>query len=546
MTDLIQYACASAIAVDKQVKRQAQAVATSGAGGKKSIIDGYIVATARTSNGTITRVIDTPAQITWLSWWTFGDGGGDVRFATINTSVRDLFLPRGKPPKEAVVASAENAFVPVFEGAAFIPPYVPLGVPRRAPGAPVLSDGDWCHSCIMTMDDNEGSVAAVHLFALRWDTRMTPYTPAYTGITITPPAAGIEPRTAGARVLSIPLSAVTAAAGASGVVVRQWPSNVLLPAARVIGDEVFMAQCAHDFTDGVADRLKLVLLVWHSRMPVADHPAPSVLWAAAVPILDDASIPGAVIVDPSAFDYCAIHVGEVVTVLAPANAGADEHYTSTLVTLNRATGVVIESVVWTNGANDLAAPLCVTPGAMWAVRATRAPGATEWSASSLYCVVGLTRTLVDLDGWQPISYLLPGTDTLSMAYRATVINVVVEVSAGRALVAVAPAGVYDLSDSVPVHLVEIDTEQLTVVSVRGLIGMQTTRGMGVNLSVVTPQVLDDAGNVRTPAVLLSNIDKSTRISTDGGYTWSLLANGCYGTPVYRGNRLHPFKLGEAL
>jgi len=68
VTDLIQYASASAVSIDKQVKRQARAVATSGAGGKKAIIDGYIVSTARTSNGTLTRVIDPPAIISFMNF----------------------------------------------------------------------------------------------------------------------------------------------------------------------------------------------------------------------------------------------------------------------------------------------------------------------------------------------------------------------------------------------------------------------------------------------------------------------------------------------
>jgi len=71
-------------------------------------------------------------------------------------------------------------------------------------------------------------------------------------------------------------------------------------------------------------------------------------------------------------------------------------------------------------------------------------------------------------------------------------------------------------------------------------------GYGVNMTVVTPQKVDDTGVVLVPAVLLVCHDGVTRLSTDGGATWGIVATGVSGYPYYRGNRLHPVKYGESL
>ena len=97
---------------------------------------------------------------------------------------------------------------------------------------------------------------------------------------------------------------------------------------------------------------------------------------------------------------------------------------------------------------------------------------------------------------------------------------------------------------------EVDEATLTVTADRGFIATASLDSsnwlyVGFNVTVVTPE-RRTAGVVTTPAVLLCSYASTTRLSTDGGATWAVVATGVSGYPYYHGNRLHPFEVGKAL
>lgn len=100
-----------------------------------------------------------------------------------------------------------------------------------------------------------------------------------------------------------------------------------------------------------------------------------------------------------------------------------------------------------------------------------------------------------------------------------------------------------LSDTVQtLTLVVLDQSTGAFVEARGVVASDaaTTSGRAF-LSVIVPETRK-ADNSVVPAVLMCALGSKTRISRDGGLTWTLLFEDYIGLPVYLGNRLHPVAL----
>ena len=109
MGDLIQYGCASATSLHKRLQRDAGAVKRAGAGGKKSIVEGYIVSTVVTGSGTLTKVVDTPAFLATgqaAQVEATGDAHGTMAFAVGD---RDLYTPASAVTPPVATLSEDSA-----------------------------------------------------------------------------------------------------------------------------------------------------------------------------------------------------------------------------------------------------------------------------------------------------------------------------------------------------------------------------------------------------------------------------------------------------
>ena len=193
------------------------------------------------------------------------------------------------------------------------------------------------------------------------------------------------------------------------------------------------------------------------------------------------------------------------------------------------------------------------------VEARRTPGATYIDLpTATFLWKGAVTSPVSLGGWTPISVLLRGLgwDGVVGPQTSPVASAVVQLGEGvLGIIAVpnssSPSG-YDYDAPIPVHLIEVDEATLAFVADRGFIAnasvgvFNQSLYRGFNATVVTQQKKDALGVVTAPAVLLCSYASNTRLSTDGGATWSIVATGVSGYPYYRGNRLHPVKIGQAL
>lgn len=545
MTDLIQYACASAVPIDKQVKRQARAVATSGAGGKKAIIDGYIVSTARTSNGTLTRVIDPPAIISFMN---FGPNpvpaSPDAPF-TVGRSLyignRDTYQPGDRDPAITPPVTFPG-FVPVAGAYKYVAP--PPADPNAAwsgSSAPWV-DGRMVYTC-GTIDRDDVQVCIV---GLSFGSRMVP-DGGYSGLVELDPDA---PATT--AVLYVYASAITAAAGSPAV-----DGVTPFPVAYSAAGTTYITMGASE-EPTIPTREAFVIACSIVDVPGA---VVHIAWASVLRH-DDYAVGG---------DYYFVrdgesdgmHVGDVMTVCSTGTIrGFDvlgntlRHYGTTRFVLDKTTGAVVSRSTISFSRDVVYAPFSVTSHGLWVAIAERTvdspiidlPSRVElWS--------GATIRTVSLSGWSPMTMLIPGHKWDKGLFTPGPMDTrqylaVVQLGVGVLGVLACPpvSGGYVLGDPVPYHLLEVDEYTLALVADRGFIADTTAvmSGYGVNMTVVTQQKVDDTGVVLVPAVLLVCHDGVTRLSTDGGATWGIVATGVSGYPYYRGNRLHPVKYGESL
>lgn len=123
-------------------------------------------------------------------------------------------------------------------------------------------------------------------------------------------------------------------------------------------------------------------------------------------------------------------------------------------------------------------------------------------------------------------------------------SVVREIGPGRLGVMAALASDAGSAGSVEWRLVVLDAGTLQVVEVRGVVAVQPDSTFAsVGFTVVSPELLDDQGEVTTPAVLMGTegivADGTQKLSRDGGLTWVPVFNGSNWPALYLGNGLHP-------
>lgn len=184
------------------------------------------------------------------------------------------------------------------------------------------------------------------------------------------------------------------------------------------------------------------------------------------------------------------------------------------------------------------------------VEAPIAGGRIDQSSLSLWHVGmdGVMReTGLKAAGWQPFTdYLLnPTSKTVGAVYGQTPRP---WCALGDDKVAVLARDYsVGLSDTVQtLTLVVLDQLTGAFVEARGVVATDAALISGrAFLSVIVPETRKADDSV-VPAVLLCGLGSQTRISRDGGLTWTLLFEGYIGLPVYLGNRLHRVELGQGL
>ena len=549
MTALVQYACASAVPIDKQVKRQARAVSTSGAGGKKSIIDGYIVSTARTSNGTLTRVIDPPAIISFVSW-TQPSGLSALAFGYSQvTRNRDQYMPNAAAPVTPVTPPGLVPVAPSYKYVLPAPasPNTPLEYTRAGQawvdGQTVANVGPLRVTTPGTSEDYD---ALLYIIGLRWGAKLVPAAD-YTGLLELDAGAA-----ATTEVLYVHARSIADAAGAASVEVLQGLSDVFRPSAYSAEGTTYVAIHARDTTADLLNTDVPLLLV--GAMAVGDTQEVPLVWAKALNV-GYADTPK---VDVYVPDTAGLHVGSAVTLTSTVwdNAG---WYSTKRYVLDKVTGATLSYTSVSDSDVEVYAPVSSSSHGLWMAHANRTPGAGYIDLpTATFLWTGTTIAAVDLDGWTLVSTLLQGFDWVGALGPNTspVSAAVVQLSEGVLGVLACPAPSaptgYDYGDLIPVHLLEVDEATLTLVADRGFIAnasidlFNQTLYRGFNITLVTPEKRDPGGAITKPAVLLCSYASATRLSTDGGATWGIVATGVSGYPYYRGNRLHPVKYGESL
>lgn len=546
MADIVQYAAGSAIKNDKQIRRQARAVSVSGAGGKKSIIDGYVVITTRTAGGTMTRVVDTPAIVSFVSW-TQPVGLASRAFGySQQVGTRDTFMPgvtfSGTP-------AAPPGLVPVAYSYKYVAPHpdsINTPLPFSRAGIAWV-DGDTVSNvgplAVTTPGGSEPDLL-LYVVGVRWGSRLVK-ADEYTELVSLDPDRAVT-----TDVLYVHARSLAIAASKTTAVVSQSISNVFRPIGFSEAGTTYLAVHARDNAAGLDERDEPLLLV--GALVVGEAQEVPIAWARALGV-GAAATPKTNVYVP---DVAGMHVGEDITLLSTVwdNTG---WYSTKRYVLDKTTGATLSYTVLSDSNTVVYAPITSTTQGLWVAKAERTSGAGYINLpTTTWLMRGTTETQVDLDGWTPLSTLLRGFDWVGLFGPNTspVSAAVVQLSEGVLGVVACPAPSsptgYDFGDTFPVHLLEVDEATLTVTADRGFIAnasldFSNWLYIGFNVTVVTPEKRT-AGVVTTPAVLLCSYASTTRLSTDGGATWAVVATGVSGYPYYHGNRLHPFEVGKAL
>ena len=549
MADIVKYTCVSAVPNHKRFQRIGAAVRASGASGKKSIVDGYITSTTADRNGSITTVIDTPIVLAYTG--AFVDSGVLTFIRALPLGVaRDAFVPSG------------TGTLPVKSGVPtkrFMQPagnkYVGLDTPmNRTPlntGASGRAriDGQWAimgfTASYRTVDYEY--ISNLNIYAVRWSS---------------PIDSDDQPYESEAVIaVTVPVEVITGLFPDWKLHQEFAADAVGTPSACAITrngtTRVYVTTIMHN-TDVV-----LATGFWRAILTLGIDIVPgreqTLAWAQVVPI-------NPYVVDEPRSGTDEYQV-EIIHTMGAAEDGTDDTVETVCVYNDPgAGGSTGRGVTLIYDATDgtLTTPQIDTSAALKRVEGlacstkTSAWGGSIGSVNSVTSIGGDfstpllhmrggVRSAVSLDGWLPACIYYPGMSGTSASTH--VMRFVTDLSPGRVGIIVSPAGTYTTWGSAAFHLIEVDEDTLTVISVRGFIGNAIVPGTGAefsrHMSTVTPQVVE-GGVVTTPAVLLCNIGSTTRVSTDGGYTWRIIATGSTQTPVYMGNRLHAVTLGESL
>lgn len=550
MANTVQYASASAVTIAGQVGRQARAVVASGAGGKKSIIDGYIVTTARTSGGTLSRVVDPPALITQIGW-TQPSGLTELAFGyTQVVGNRDLYLPGAD---QSIPPVAPPGVVPVTGSYKYVSPA------PADPTAPLLfarSSAAWVDTNVIyaagplrvnTPGTGEIGDSLIHVVGLSWGASMVAAAD-YTSLVQLAPDSPVT-----TKVLYVHARSIAAAAGFSSITVSQFISDVFRPSAYSAAGVTYVAIHARDTTAGLPEVDKPLLLV--GAIGASDEAEVPLLWSRALRVGATTTSPTNVYVP----DMAGLYVGETEVTLTSTVWDNTGWFSTKRHVLDKTTGATVSYASVSDSDVVVYAPVASTEHGLWVVKAERTAGASYVDKpNTVELWNGTTTTPVSLAGWSLLSTLIPGLDWNGLLGPNTSppSGAVARLGDGVLGVVACPAPSsptgYDYDAPIPVHLIEVDEATMAFVADRGFIAnaqigaFNQTLYRGFNVTTVTQQKVDGDGNVAVPAVLLANYASTTRISNDGGATWRVIATGVSGFPYYRGNRLHPFAVGEQL
>lgn len=560
MGDLIQYGAVSAISLHKRLQRDAGAVKRSGAKGKKSIVEGYIVSTVVSGSGSITKVVDTPAFLATGQAAQIEAAGDAHDMMAFAVGDRDLYTPQSGVTPTAKTLSAAEAHEFYVTGCAYVgevAAYPALESAKSNQLGNAWADGEYAYSSRVAVFEDPAlfrDVGHIVLHGVGWAAK------AYK---LANGPSAVEPSRWTERALVISEAAIRAAAGDPDLTLAPVIAGgvVTTPVLRVavVDRDVYTAVAAYDHAGGV----KTTLFVSKTTLPVFN---PAVrnqplgfAWSAAQVGLP----PGAELTVPVS---SGLHVagGGITAGLSYRWNDTDARATKTvLYSLDASTGaltgsaVIAEDTAPSDTREHVWFTTAVTAGLLF-VRYTYNHTTNLIAGHELRMAVGTAVVSSGLAGagWVPWYRALPGTPpsvgVLVLAYPSMV---ACDLGGGRLGVIACAAGNRSAGQTIQWHLIELDALTLAFVADRGPIGAmvyQPTTNQRVSITVITPQVVTD-GVVTRPAVLLATLvaalattSRMTRLSTDGGATWKHVASGVGCDLFYIGNKLHPVEPGKSL
>ena len=553
MADLVRYAAKSAIPDHRRFQQFGGSTKAAGAAGRKTVINGYIASTVVVGDNSVTTVIDPPAHIVWFGTAMAGDPPSLFYALRAPFGTRDTYTPNYAVPGEVDFSKAGKLSPGSYQ---FVAPDYNVATDATVGfnGLPMAS-GSWLYGLLHRRipHHTEAGFAGfgdmvITAFGVSWATPAPPVT----GSAIVQPD-GLEPGARkNSRVVCIPALSIAAAAGRDTLRIAQTPNNVFIaslfavdtPVDGVLQTDLFTAVGARDFSAPTPPETAVLLV---GKVTLAETPSLPIAWGAAINI-GLAYVGGG---NLNVVDAVGLHVGDVVTVVSVA-VQMDGFFSDTrLITLSKTSGSVLTNVSMAQSPT-YAHPICSTRDALWVAVASTTLDTIDTCV--LHRVVDGVSAPVDLDGWSPLSALLPGTSTRASggAWKlGAMAPGVIDLGENRLGVVACPPGSYDVSTSVEWQLLEVDATTLEVVGARGVVGLVSISSLvnflprRITLTVVSEQVVvEDV--ITKPAVLLKGVNNETFISTDGGYEWVKILSGLGAHPYYFGNSLHSFKPSETL
>lgn len=553
--DLIQYGAASAISLHKRLQRDAGAVKRSGAGGKKAIVEGYIVSTVVSGSGSITKVVDTPAFLATgqaAQIEAAGDAHDTMAFAVGD---RDLYTPQSgvtPTPKTLSAAEAHEFYVTGCAYVGEVAAYPALEAAKRNLLGNAWVDGEYVYSSrVAVFDDLDlfREVGHIVLHGVGWATK------AYK---LVDGPALIDPSRWTERALVISEAAVRSAVSMPdlSIAARALISSV------VIGDTVYTATAAIE----AQYRGRVIFVLLKTTLPAfspttRNQPVlfdyatariePPPLTVGSTPLSCGAHINGLVGTGGVSFSWQNDIVSEPVSgvrvVLYQFDAVSGSITASAIIADTERPNP--KTYVWFTNA--------VECGLLF-VRYT-VNDAWDIYDHELCMAVGVTVVVSGLAGagWVAWYKALPTTQAHpAWIDTAQPTKMACDIGGGRIVVIACADSQRVENEIIQWHLIELNAVTMAFVADRGPIGAMVyaprAANQRVSVTCITPQVVVD-GVVTRPAVLLATLvartttsSRITRLSTDGGATWKHVVSGVGGDLFYIGNKLHPVKIGTAL
>lgn len=560
MGDLIQYGAVSAISLHKRLQRDAGAVKRSGAKGKKSIVEGYIVSTLVSGQGTLTKVVDTPAFLATGQAAQIEAAGDAHDMMAFAVGDRDLYSAASVASITPVTLSADRASEFCVTGCAYVGDvsvYPPLESAKSNQLGNAWADGEYAYSSRVAVFEDAvlgRDVGHIVLHGTGWATKANKVT---AGPSVVEPGRWTE------RALVISEDAVRAAAGDPGLTLAPVIAGgvVVTPVLRyaVLGNAAYAVISAYDFAGGVKATLFISKVMLPAFNPAIRNQAAVFAWTKArvelppgaeltVPVSSGLHVSGSVVTAGMSFRWDDIDARATKTVLYQVDADSGALIASAVIAADTAPSDSREHVWFTSA---------VERGLLF-VRYTYNHATNLIEGHELRMAVGTSVVSSGLAGagWVPWYRALPGTPpsvgVLVLAYPSVV---ACDLGGGRLGVIACAAGNRTAGQSIQWHLIELNAVTLAFVADRGPIGSmayQPTTNQRVSITVIMPQVVAD-GVVTRPAVLLATLvaalattSRVTRLSTDGGATWEHVASGVGCDLFYIGNKLHPVMPGKNL